>query len=83
MDVAFLLGCDGKTDGPGNVRRGVTLFWNFSEGFSEGAEIFKVIEPEKSHFRNQQKAGWCRVLTFRVPLMLKVVDIFGKVSRLI
>ncbi|EPY87706.1 hypothetical protein CB1_000225005 [Camelus ferus] len=57
VDVAFLLGCDGKTDGPGNVRRGVTLFWNFSEGFSEGAEIFKVIEPEKSHFRNQQKAA--------------------------
>lgn len=34
------------------------LLWRLQEGLSEGPAAVKVSEPQKSHFKSQQKAGW-------------------------
>lgn len=36
------------------------LLWRLQEGLSEGPAAVKVSEPQKSHFKSQQKAGWYR-----------------------
>lgn len=51
---------DGRQSEGETCKEVLLFFWDPSEGFGEGAKVFKVIEPQESHFRSQQKAGWYR-----------------------
>lgn len=59
-DFAFLMDWDGRQSEAETCKEVLLFFWDPSEGFGEGAKVFKVIEPQESHFRSQQKAGWYR-----------------------